>query len=91
MNPIVQVDNLTKQYKALTAVDGISFDVQSGECFGILGPNGAGKSSTIRIITAISPATSGKVVIDGLDLTRQPRDDKSVSYTHLTLPTPPSV
>ena len=78
MNPIVQVDNLTKQYKALTAVNGISFDVQSGECFGILGPNGAGKSSTIRIITAISPATSGKVVIDGLDLNRQPRDVKSI-------------
>ena len=78
VNPIVQVDDLTKQYKALTAVNGISFDVQSGECFGILGPNGAGKSSTIRIITAISPATSGKVVIDGLDLNRQPRDVKSI-------------
>ena len=78
MKPIVQVDDLTKQYKAITAVGGISFDVQPGECFGILGPNGAGKSSTIRIITATSPATSGKVVIDGLDLNRQPREIKSI-------------
>ncbi len=78
MNLIVQVNDLTKQYKTLTAVNGISFDVQLGECFGILGPNGAGKSSTIRILTAVSPATTGKVVVDGLDVARQPRDVKAI-------------
>ena len=78
MNPIVQVNDLVKQYKTLTAVNGISFDVQHGECFGILGPNGAGKSSTIRILTATSPATSGKVVVDGMDVARHPRDVKAI-------------
>ena len=78
MNPIVQVNDLVKQYKTLTAVNGISFDVQHGECFGILGPNGAGKSSTIRILTAISPASSGKVVVDDLDVGRQPRAVKAI-------------
>ena len=78
VNPIVQVNDLVKQYKTLTAVNGISFDVQHGECFGILGPNGAGKSSTIRILTAISPASSGKVVVDDLDVGRQPRAVKAI-------------
>ena len=78
VEPIVQVEDLVKQYKTLTAVDGISFDVQPGECFGILGPNGAGKSSTIRILTAISPATSGRVVVDGMDVARQPRQVKAI-------------
>ena len=78
VEPIVQVEDLVKQYKTLTAIDGISFDVQPGECFGILGPNGAGKSSTIRILTAISPATSGRVVVDGMDVARQPRQVKAI-------------
>ena len=73
MEPIVQVTDLVKRYGEFTAVNGISFAVEQGECFGILGPNGAGKSSTLRILTAISPATSGSVVIDGLDVAKQPR------------------
>ena len=73
MEPIVQVTDLVKRYGNLTAVGGISFSVDPTECFGILGPNGAGKSSTLRILTAISPATSGRVVIDGLDVARHPR------------------
>lgn len=78
MEPIVQVTDLVKEYKTLTAVNGISFGVQPGECFGILGPNGAGKSSTIRIMTAISPATSGQVVVDSMDVARRPREVKAI-------------
>ncbi len=73
MEPIVQVRDLVKRYGTLTAVNGISFSVDPIECFGILGPNGAGKSSTLRILTAVSPATAGSVVIDGLDVARHPR------------------
>ena len=73
MEPIVQVTDLVKRYGDFTAVNGISFAVQPGECFGLLGPNGAGKSSTLRILTAVSPATAGSVVVDGLDVARQPR------------------
>ena len=60
MEPIVQVTDLVKRYGEFTAVNGISFAVEQGACFGILGPNGAGKSSTLRILTAISPASSGR-------------------------------
>lgn len=77
MEPIVQVTDLVKRYGEFTAVKGISFAVEPGECFGILGPNGAGKSSTLRILTAVSPASSGSVVIDGLDVARQPRQVKA--------------
>ena len=73
MEPIVQVTDLVKRYGTFTAVNGISFAVEQGACFGILGPNGAGKSSTLRILTAISPASSGQVVIDGLDVAKHPR------------------
>ena len=78
VEPIVQVTDLVKQFKTLTAVNGISFHVQPGECFGILGPNGAGKSSTIRILTAISPATSSQVLVNGLDVARKPREVKAI-------------
>ncbi len=77
MELIVQVTDLVKRYKDLTAVKGISFSVEPEECFGILGPNGAGKSSTFRILTAISPATSGHVTVDGLDVAKQPRQVKA--------------
>ena len=73
MEPIVQVTDLVKRYGDFTAVNGISFAVKPGECFGLLGPNGAGKSSTLRILTAVSPATSGSVIVDGLDVARSPR------------------
>ena len=77
MEPIVQVKDLVKRYGDLTAVRGISFSVDPGECFGILGPNGAGKSSALRILTALSPATSGAVTVDGLDVATQPRQVKA--------------
>lgn len=73
MEPIVQVTDLVKRYGDFSAVKGITFAVEPGECFGILGPNGAGKSSTLRILTAVSPATSGSVTVDGLDVGRHPR------------------
>lgn len=77
MEAIVQVTDLVKRYGEFTAVKGISFAVEPGECFGLLGPNGAGKSSTLRILTAVSPATSGSVFVDGLDVARSPRQVKA--------------
>jgi lipooligosaccharide transport system ATP-binding protein len=58
---------LTKKYKDLAAVDGISFEVAPGESFGLLGPNGAGKSTTMRMVGAVSTRTSGTLTILGLD------------------------
>jgi ABC-type multidrug transport system ATPase subunit len=66
---IVEVENLHKTYgKNIIAVDGISFKVKKGEVFGFLGPNGAGKSTTIKILTTLLEKSSGKVMIDGLDI-----------------------
>jgi ABC-2 type transport system ATP-binding protein len=66
--PAIQVENLTKRYGALTAVDNISFAVRQGELFAFLGPNGAGKSTTVEIIETIRTPTSGKVSILGMDV-----------------------
>ncbi|NLJ54221.1 MAG: ABC transporter ATP-binding protein [Intrasporangiaceae bacterium] len=59
--------NLTKKFGDFTAVDGIDVEVRKGEAFGFLGPNGAGKSSTMRMVGAVSPVTSGELRIFGLD------------------------
>jgi ABC-2 type transport system ATP-binding protein len=78
MNKIIQVNNLIKKYGDFEAVKGISFDVSQGEIFGLLGPNGAGKSTTLEIIETLRPKTSGKVVVDGLDLDTQPNEIKKI-------------
>jgi lipooligosaccharide transport system ATP-binding protein len=65
--PLVTARGLTKQYGDFQAVRGIDVDVHQGEVFGFLGPNGAGKSSTMRMIAAVSPVSSGTLRILGLD------------------------
>jgi lipooligosaccharide transport system ATP-binding protein len=65
--PLIHARGLTKSYGAVRAVRGIDLDVQRGEAFGFLGPNGAGKSSTMRMVGAVSPPTSGELRILGLD------------------------
>ncbi len=69
---IIIVDNLTKSFKTLTAVDGISFSVNEGEVFGFLGPNGAGKTTTISILCTLISPTSGKAEIAGFDCAQDP-------------------
>ncbi|HUW22150.1 MAG TPA: ATP-binding cassette domain-containing protein [Candidatus Bathyarchaeia archaeon] len=64
---IIQVKNLTKQFKNLTAVDHVSFKVTRGERFAFLGPNGAGKSTTIRMLTTLLRPTSGRILVNGFD------------------------
>ena len=71
--PIIEAQALTKHYGDFTAVAGIDFHVQKGECFGILGPNGAGKTTTVRMIQAVSPLTSGTLTVLGHDITRRVR------------------
>ena len=65
---MIQVENLVKSYNGFLAVDNISFEVKKGQILGFLGPNGAGKTTTMKILTAYMPPSSGKVVIDGLDV-----------------------
>jgi len=67
MNAIVQVDKLRKVYGATVAVDGISFEVQQGEIFGVVGPNGAGKTTAIECLEGLRKPDSGTVRVLGID------------------------
>ena len=65
---LIEVQDLTKSYGSVTAVDHVSFTVNKGEILGFLGPNGAGKTTTMRILTGYMPATSGTARIAGFDV-----------------------
>jgi len=75
---IIKATNLTKKFKELTAVDNISLEIEDGECYGLLGPNGAGKTTLIRMLTAVSPVTSGDIWIMDMDLKKYPREVKAM-------------
>ncbi|NNV54294.1 ABC transporter ATP-binding protein [Limnovirga soli] len=75
---IISVNNLVKSYGSFEAVKNISFDVMEGEIFGLLGPNGAGKSTTLEIIETLREKTSGTIIVDGLDLDKNPNDIKKI-------------
>ena len=77
-NSIISVKDLVKNYGNFEAVKGISFDVFEGEIFGLLGPNGAGKSTTLEIIETLREKTSGKIMVDGIDLDKAPNDIKKI-------------
>ncbi len=65
MPPILEARDLVKHYGKVVAVDGVSFGVDAGTCFGLLGPNGAGKTTTVEIMEGILPATRGEVFYRG--------------------------
>jgi len=69
---MIKVEQLVKQYDSLTAVNGISFEVTQGELFGFLGPNGAGKTTTIKILTTLLKPTSGRAIVAGYDVLKEP-------------------
>ena len=78
---MIAVENLTKKYAGVTAVDNLSFNVARGEICGFLGPNGAGKSTTMKILSCFMPATSGRVTVAGLDVFTQSEDvRKRIGY-----------
>ncbi len=68
----IRVDNISKRFGALLAVDQVSFQVEAGSIFGLLGPNGAGKSTLIRMLTTLVPPTSGTAIVAGRDIVRDP-------------------
>ncbi|ABZ84590.1 daunorubicin resistance abc transporter ATP-binding subunit [Heliomicrobium modesticaldum Ice1] len=72
MDNIITVENLVKRYNDFPAVNDISFSVKNGEIFGFLGPNGAGKSTTIQILCTLLPLTSGRAVLNGFDVEKDP-------------------
>jgi ABC-2 type transport system ATP-binding protein len=89
----IEIENLTKYYGDLLAVDHISFQVEQGEVFGFLGPNGAGKTTTQRMLTTLLEPTEGRIRIQGYDLAHDPTPikkqmglvpEESHVYTELT-------
>lgn len=73
---MIEVKDLKKRYGDKQAVNGISFSVKKGEIFGILGPNGAGKTTTLEMMETLRPIDSGSVVIDGIDVAKDPQKVK---------------
>lgn len=74
----IEVNDLTKRFGNLTAVDHLDFEVGNGEIFGFLGPNGAGKTTTARMLTGIIKPDSGQIKIKGIDIQRDPIKAKQI-------------
>ena len=73
---MIKLIDLTKVYKGLRAVDNINLKVREGVVFGFLGPNGAGKTTTIKMMAGVLAPTEGQIVINGMDLAREPSEVK---------------
>jgi ABC-2 type transport system ATP-binding protein len=73
---MIELENLTKEYGKIRAIDGLSFRIEANEIFGLLGPNGAGKSTTIKILTTLVKPTGGRALLDGIDVMGQPLEIK---------------
>ncbi len=68
MAPLVQVENLEKRFDAVRALGGVNFEVESGEWIAIMGPSGSGKTTLINILGGLDHPTSGRVVVDGMEI-----------------------
>ena len=68
---MLQLEGIVKRFGTYTALNGVTMDVPTGKVFGLLGPNGAGKTTLIRIITRITGADEGRVMLDGREMTRE--------------------
>lgn len=80
-SPIIEVQNITKKFKGLTAVKDVSFSIREGAITGMIGPNGAGKSTTFNMICGYYPPTEGKIFYKGQDIT----DKKAHEYTRMKI------
>jgi len=86
MPPLLEAKNLVKQYAEVLAVDGVSFELREGQCFGLLGPNGAGKTTTVEILEGVTDATSGSVLFRGQEIDRTFREDAGIQFQSTALP-----
>jgi ABC-2 type transport system ATP-binding protein len=75
---MIQVENLTKYYHSLCAVDQISLDIQKGEILGLLGPNGAGKTTTLRMLTGFLQPTAGSIQVKDYSIDEHPLEIKKI-------------
>lgn len=84
-------DDITKSYRGRRVVNGVSLHVNQGEVVGLLGPNGAGKTTSFYMIVGLTPPESGRVLVDGEDITREPMYLRARNYGISYLPQEPSV
>jgi ABC-2 type transport system ATP-binding protein len=85
MPALLQAERLIKDYPGVRAVDGISFAVEKGSCFGLLGPNGAGKTTTLEILEGISEADRGRVMFNGAPCDDGYRQVIGIQFQHTAL------
>ena len=74
---MIQINNLTKRYEKLIAVDNLSLNIEQSEVFGLLGPNGAGKTTVIHMLSTLLKPTSGSATVNGFDTQREPEKVRS--------------
>lgn len=77
-DPIIVLNNLVKKFEDITAVDNLNLTINEGELFSLLGPNGAGKTTTVNILNGIIKPSSGKAIIAGFDVTKNPNEIKKI-------------
>jgi ABC-2 type transport system ATP-binding protein len=85
MTALLEVKNLVKYYKNVAAVNGVSFDVERGVCFGLLGPNGAGKTTTIEVIEGVIAPTSGEILYKGKPRAASFKDEVGIQFQTTSL------
>src|SRR5262249_57060215 len=91
--PLLRIEAVSKRFGAFTAVDQLSLDVFQGEFFALLGPSGCGKTTLLRLIAGFEQPSSGRIILDGVDLAPVPPHRRPVNmmfqsyalFPHLTL------
>jgi ABC-2 type transport system ATP-binding protein len=90
--PVVQINNLTKEYDGLTAVDNFNLEVDKGEIIGLLGPNGAGKTTIINMILGIVEPSDGKIEVFGKDIQKfRPEIAEKMNFSAVYAHLPPNI
>ena len=82
---IISADSLVKHWGKVKAVNGLSFDVTEGECFGLLGPNGAGKTTTLEMMEGLTPADQGSVMFRGRTLDKEYPNHIGIQFQNTAL------
>jgi ABC-2 type transport system ATP-binding protein len=85
MLPVLEVRELVKQYPGVRAVDGVSFSIDEGRCFGLLGPNGAGKTTTVEMMEGVTTPTAGVVLYRGEPLGARFREEAGIQFQKTAL------
>ena len=73
---MIKIENLVKNYGSVKALPGVSFDIEKGETFAVVGPNGAGKTTLLNIILGLIHPSSGRIIVDNIELSKNPKEAK---------------